>query len=457
MSDTLAIRPGTPAATREREELPAFLNWLACWIVLPNLPFLPITLLGGPPRYAEILACGCVGLIARRLPYWGRLAAFLALLTYLVLTFIAHMFNLHVKMVFSVIGLVADISPAVSPEYVAAAVMLALTCMAAAWLLRQRSEFSSPRWLLCGVGAALSLAAADYAISRDTMGSYARLAPAGAAFSSASEQTRFLTLADGKTNLMIVMVEAMGQPRTPELRERFDRIWLRPELADRFEIRQGQTAFYGSTTSGEVRELCGRWGDYPEIVAADPRCLPAALAQQGYRTSAVHAFTPGFFDRTRWYPLIGFQRMLFGEELMAQGARFCPNVFPGACDRDVPRIIAEELAASRTPQFVYWLTLNSHLPVLENRELGTQDCRELGPELDGDLPMICRLFALWGSTADALVEAVSRPDFPPTHILIVGDHMPPFTEQKSRLQFDPEHVPWILLRHKGADAAQPRG
>jgi len=42
-------------------------------------------------------------------------------------------------------------------------------------------------------------------------------------------------------------------------------------------------------------------------------------------------------------------------------------------------------------------------------------------------------------------------DFPPTDFLIVGDHMPPFTHQASRLQFDAENVPWVLLRYTGSD------
>ena len=74
--------------------------------------------------------------------------------------------------------------------------------------------------------------------------------------------------------------------------------------------------------------------------------------------------------------------------------------------------------------------------------------------MDRDFPMVCRMFAIWEDTADALVRTVNRPDFPPTHILIVGDHMPPLTHQSSRLQFEPDRVPWILLRSKQADRRQ---
>lgn len=459
MSDTLAINFRSPGngALRKDADFAAFLNWLACWIVLPNLPFLPITLMGGPPRFYDILLCGIVGLIARRLSYWLRLPVFIALMAYLVLSFIAGMFNMSITMIMSVIGLVFDMSPAVSIEYVTGAVLLVLTCGLAVWLLRQKGAFAQRKWLLYATGVVLSLAAADYWISRDTIGSYSRLAPAGAPFSSATQTTGILALADGKTNIMVIVVEAMGQPNDPQLRSQLEHLWERPELAGRFDISHGETTFFGSTTSGEVRELCQRWGNYPEIAAPDPRCLPAKLARQGYQTTSVHSFHSDFFERDRWYPLIGFQKMIFGDDLMAKGASYCPNVFPGACDKDVPNIIGKQLASASKPQFVYWLTLNSHLPIVENRELGTENCHRLGQQLDNDFPMICRLFSIWGNTADALVKVVNRQDFPPTHILIVGDHMPPFTHQKSRLQFDAGHVPWVLLRHKGAVAEKAGG
>jgi hypothetical protein len=442
------------AWSRLDPQLAAFLNWLACWIVLPNLPFLPVTLMGGPPRLYDYMACGIAGLVARRFPFPAKVAIYLCLMTYLVLGFIASMFNMGLGMIMSVALLVFDMSPATSMEYVAGGVLLVICIGLALWLMRQPGTFDRPRYVLTGVLVTLALAGADYALSRDTIGAYSRLAPEGAPFSSATGQTQLLSHADGQTNLMVVMVEAMGQPVDPVMRERLAEIWTRPELAERFDITYGQTPFYGSTTSGEIRELCGRWGNYDEIREAQPGCLPAQLAGLGYATTAVHGFQASFFERDRWYPLLGFEEALFGDDLMRAGTAPCPNVFPGPCDRDIPDLIGEQLVSADKPQFVYWLTLNSHLPIVENRELGTEECAQLGAERDSDFPMICRLFAIWEDSADALVRLATRPDLPPTHILIVGDHMPPFTHQASRLQFDAENVPWVLLRYRGPESAE---
>lgn len=448
MQTAIALdRPGEPLAV-DRARRRAFGNWLVCWLVLPNLPFLPITVAGGPARLPEILLCGGVGLIARRFNYLGQLALFLALLVYLVLVFIGHMFNMAISMIVAVAPLVLDINPLVSPEYLVGALMLLATAGLGAWRLSQPTAFTGLPWVVGALAVTLGLAGVDEWRTRANATAYSRLPSPAAPFTSATAQTDLLALADGRTHLMVVMVEAMGLPKDPVLRDRLNAIWTRPEFAQRFDISQGSTPYYGSTTSGEMRELCQRWADYGDIDRDWDDCLPALLAKRGYETRAYHAFVPAFFERERWYPQIGFRHLTFMEDLERRGASHCPNVFPGACDRDVPALIAADLARAEGPQFVYWLTLNSHLPVVANRELHTERCRQLGATHDTRFPLVCRLFSLWDGSAEALAEMIADPDFPPTNILVVGDHMPPFTQQKSRLLFDPESVPWFLLRYR---------
>ena len=456
MSDALAmppppLPPDGQTGAADSDGLARFLNWTICWIILPNLPFLPIMLAGGPMRATEIAFGAIFGLIAGHLRYGLRLAAFVLLLLYMVLTFIAAMFNMHISMILSVIGLVLDIRPAASPEYLVGAGLVALSLGLAARRLRRPGDLREVKWVIAAAALTVALSSADYVHAADTATAYNRLIPDDAPFSSATVQTDFAKLADGKAHVMVVIVEAMGLPTDPRLRARLDAIWTRPELARRFDISQGRTAFYNSTTKGEIRELCQRWGDYPEIDAPQPDCLPAKLAAQGYGTHAFHGFSSQFFDRKSWYPRIGFQQLHFRDAIEAQGAGHCPNVFPGACDRDIPRLIGRELTAAQGPQFVYWLTLNSHLPVVANAALRTENCRQLGTALDSDYPQVCRLFSLWDDVAEGIARMADRADFPPTHILIVGDHMPPFTQQSSRMMFDPAHVPWILLRYRPSE------
>ena len=54
----------------------------------------------------------------------------------------------------------------------------------------------------------------------------------------------------------------------------------------------------------------------------------------------------------------------------------------------------------------------------------------------------------------ALLEIFTAADFPDADILIVGDNVPPFFHRFHRNQFEPDRVPWILLRPK-PDARAP--
>jgi hypothetical protein len=455
MLATLAL-PARRALPAGSPDLRAFLTWLGCWLLLPNLPYLPVTLMGGPPRWWEIAVCGIVGLGVHRQRYALRFAAYLGLTIYLSVTFIAHVFNIEPQMIMSVGGVVVDIDLLAPPEYRAGALLLLVSLGGGVVLLRHESGFEGWKWAAAAALVTVGCSVADIQVSSGTMGSYTRIAPDGAPFQSAARQAGLAALADGKRNVMVILVEAMGEPRDRALRQRQLAMWDRPEVAARFAMSHGETTYFGSTTSGEVRELCGRWGNYSEITDADPSCLPAVLKARGYQTRSYHGFTPDFFSRDQWYPRIGIDHSTFGQDLVKRGAQVCHHVFTGACDRDIPAIIAADLATSNGPQFTYWVTLNSHLPMVANHDLRTDNCAAYDAQLDRDLPLVCRLFLIWDQTAASLAKVISRPDFPPTDILIVGDHMPPFSQQKSRLAFEPDRVTWILLRDKRLQSSPSR-
>jgi len=101
------------------------------------------------------------------------------------------------------------------------------------------------------------------------------------------------------------------------------------------------------------------------------------------------------------------------------------------------------------------VTLNSHLPVIEDASLGTVDCQLGGEALAAESPLLCPLFTVHHRLADAISRMAMDPALPPTDILIVGDHMPPFFAREARMNFDPAHVPWVLLKARPAKAHAP--
>lgn len=177
-------------------------------------------------------------------------------------------------------------------------------------------------------------------------------------------------------------------------------------------------------------------------------CLPARYDRAGYETTAWHSFSGWFFERTAWWPKLGFEHTKFAEDMKQMGARPCGGVFPGACDTDVPALIADQLKRGGKPQMHYWVTLNSHLPVLDDPSLGTTNCSYGGAALADGPPMLCRIYVIHHQLADALTKMALDPALPPTDILIVGDHMPPFFQRGARVRYAGDRVPWILLKAK---------
>ncbi|MBP6581479.1 MAG: sulfatase-like hydrolase/transferase, partial [Sphingorhabdus sp.] len=288
-------------------------------------------------------------------------------------------------------------------------------------------------------------------------GHYKRIAPEGAYFSSGAVQSGIEARADGTRHIIVVMVESLGLPRGNAEMQRllFAEYKNNPAIRARYDLSQGHNPYYVSTTAGEVRELCGRWGDYYDLVdRKDSNCMPARLANRGYATHAMHSFIGSFFERDQWYPNIGFQKTEFGPLLIERGARNCGGVFAGACDRDVPQQMADMLKKATKPTFLYFLTVNTHLPVPPGMNLNNEDCERLSPKLEKAFPQICRQFVMWHDFNNAMVQEIVAKDFPAADILIVGDHMPPYFDRYHRSQFDPAHVPWLYLRHKDATAAK---
>lgn len=453
---TIALTAGTPRRGLfrpvERGEWTRLGNWLLVWVILANAGFVLMWPIGAPPRWPEIVGIGAIGLFMRERPRWAQLAAFCLAMVYSVLNFVAGLFNLAITSLLNSLKFFVEMRPAQSSEYLIGAAVIAALIGAAGFALRRPQRFSDMRLVLVAIAAVALVALLDRSIGVGMRGHYNRVPVAGAPFSSAVELSGFGAAAGAEQrNLMVVIVEALGQPvGNPEMERLLFARYRAAAVTDRFELKTGTTTYYSSTTSGEIRELCGRWGDYYDLLDRnDDGCLPARLRRRGFETSAYHSFTGEFFDRTTWYPHIGFDRRVFAEELVGEGLRECGGVFPGACDRDVPRVLAARLKQARRPQFVYWLTLNSHLPVPPGRNLDDEHCERLSTELNAEYPMICRQFAIYDGIDAALVKEITAPDFPPTDILLVGDHMPPYFDRHHRSQFTPDRVPWLILRWKG--------
>ena len=156
----------------------------------------------------------------------------------------------------------------------------------------------------------------------------------------------------------------------------------------------------------------------------------------------MHAFYSGMFDRNRWYPRIGFDKLDFGEALIPQLKRRCGTVFRGACDADLPPLI-ERAADTKRPNFIYWLTLNTHIPVAPGEARTDFNCER--PDNGFGMAKVCRMAELWHDVFNAVARLALDPAVAPAEILVVGDHAPPLWSKRGRGEFEVGKVPWYRL------------
>jgi hypothetical protein len=394
------------------------LNWVLLWVVLLHAPFVPMWYIGGPGRFGLIVGFAALALVSRARPAAFRQVLFLAALIFSVLSEISGVFNLQINSLLHSVQFLVEMNPGSSIEYVLGGLIIAVTAGLGLILARRPMDFTGNRGIVCAAAAIALLGGTDYAISYDLRGHYKQEAPSDARFESGGVNSGWATAADGKRHQLLVVVESLGLPNNnPELRRHLFASFLSPEVRRRYTVTTGTSLFYNSTTAGEIRELCGRWGDFHDLVEKrDDTCLPARLRKRGYDTVAWHSFDGDFFHRKFWYPNIGFAKRAFARDLVAQGTGECGGVFPGACDRDIPPLIGKALAEAKKPTFFYWLTVNAHLPVPPGVNLGNENCARLSPQLARDMPMVCRQMAIWQSVDRALAKMVMAENFPETDI-----------------------------------------
>jgi Sulfatase len=249
----------------------------------------------------------------------------------------------------------------------------------------------------------------------------------------------------------LILVESWGEPLATDLDESLIRPYTDQNLAEKYTVSRGTVPFYGPTVAGEARELCGSAMGFGLLIA--PRselqsCLPTKMNTMGYHSVAVHGFSARMFGRGEWYDKIGFDEAWFRDRLQGQGLPLCPGPFPGICDAAASEWIGDQLQRnSDLPQFIYWVTLNSHLPVpIPNRVKAPPPCS--GVSITAENPALCSWYQLVFNVHRSVSDLALRSTTRPTVFLIVGDHAPPFSAPGLRAQFSDQVVPYILLMPK---------
>lgn len=237
--------------------------------------------------------------------------------------------------------------------------------------------------------------------------------------------------------ILMVLVESMGLPVAPPVRE-----WLvarldTPEIRRRWSVESGSEVYFGSTVYGELRVLCGLKGHYSRLKAGDSRqCLPRRFVEGGGEAIGLHGFNLRMFDRRIWWPGIGIRPDDLGTLGSVPGNVGCNDVFQGVCDGAVLQRASE--LVQQAGRFVYVVTLDTHLPLPSNDmplEPGlARLCAQFQLARDA-----CQMVSRQGFLLDQLrIDLAKMPH--PVMVFVSGDHAPPFLGVESRSAFDRSQV-----------------
>lgn len=244
--------------------------------------------------------------------------------------------------------------------------------------------------------------------------------------------------------LLLIVNESWGSPRNDRVQQDILMNILNNSSVSYLEY--GENDFVGATVEGEFRELCQlsvssygfRYSEDHEFLG----CLPLFFQKKGYRTVAMHGNSGGLYDRFSWYKKVGFQKILFREDIPAD-LPHC-HAFRGICDSALFKIV-EEYFSSDKPIFMYWLTLTSHSPYSEKDILQKRiDC------LKYEIPegAICNNLQLQAQFFDQLAELIKRPGMKDSEIIVVGDHQPPSFKLEDRRVTKLAKIGWLYLKVK---------
>jgi phosphoglycerol transferase MdoB-like AlkP superfamily enzyme len=421
------------------------LGLIAAGVLLPNVLSL-VTLLfdiGLPPRSSAIPLYVAAALCARLLPFPLVVAAFLAALAYDLVSTVALLFGLAPSEIVVALRHAGIVRIYASPLYLSLLGAITVTTAAALALLHHRQALRQAS-LIPVIAAALGVAVVDLAVHASPHYHFGSLMGHGKQVQSASEASGFTQAVASGRNVILIVVEGMGKLVDPTKRAAIAEPLAGSAVTARYRVMEGSVEYFGSTTAAEMREFCATRDAYSTLTAeSGTKCLPARLRRAGYETIAIHGFSGGMFERASWYPLVGFDRSLFAEDLFVKSDSLCGSVFRGMCDSRMEPQLTRQLHDAGKPVFLYWLTLNTHVPVnpgdVKTSYLG---CGRIDNSAERD---VCLMAELWRDVFATVAHIATDPSLASAEILIVGDHAPPLWSMRGRRMFEPGQVAWYRL------------
>jgi hypothetical protein len=246
----------------------------------------------------------------------------------------------------------------------------------------------------------------------------------------------------------LILVESWGLITNKDLQREVQQPLYDLNKANQYTIKEGTTPYKYLTQAGEFRELTGYVFHYYQVKDSwvKENSLLIKKQQQGFHVVGIHGNTGRFYRRQMLWPVLGVQEMYFSEDFAKQSMPLCgSDIFKGVCDTAINTWLLNTM--NRQPErkeFYYWVTLNTHLPLVEiHDEAYRQFAEKWKPQgiTENILQIAYQQQLLFKDLADKL----SKPGAPQVHVLLVGDHAPPFIDPADRKLYNGELVPFVEL------------
>ena len=249
-----------------------------------------------------------------------------------------------------------------------------------------------------------------------------------------------------KHNVHLIVLESFLDPNL--LRNaRFSRNPEHPAFEAIFHDKGGfsvSPVFGGSTAQAEFEVLCGVPAmrelsgiEFDVFTGSQTLCLPNILKQAGYHTMAANAFLPDFFNSTKGYEGVGFEKIYYpveyapkvetylrvgdtsDEEFMYDGDLFSQNL----------AFVSDWLTQNPDrPLLNYIMTIYGHTPHMINLDKRPRavEIMGMGAFRDDQLERAVNQYYYRTEVIAAYVKELMRID-PGSIIILVSDHLPSLT------------------------------
>ena len=247
--------------------------------------------------------------------------------------------------------------------------------------------------------------------------------------------------------ILFMVVESWGFPKNlNELDAQLQPFQANPniEMIKNLAIRPAV-----STDKAEWKELCHierfnqPWIELQNRGIFEEVCLPSVFRKNQYHTFSYHGASQEMYLRRQWYPYVKFEQSDFFETLSLNKKK-CSN-WPGWCDIDaLPKVITNLKAEPKV--FQYWMTLNAHFPFGQNdfKSSVKNDCLQL--KLKDNSPR-CNNYLINKELFYSLNKELDKQEINNLYIVMVGDHVPPFSDKNNLSDFHTK-VPLVVMKYK---------